>query len=153
MPFDDEYMKKALELAEKALISGEAPVGAVVVDLESNEIIGSAYNRVEYDNDPLAHAEVIALRRASAYKKSRRLDGCALYVTLEPCLMCAGAVMLARIRRLVYGAYAPKTGAVSSVTDIFDLPLGYKPMTRGGVLSDECAALMNRFGRDLREHG
>lgn len=142
-------MSKALLLAEKAFSLGEAPVGAVVVN-SRGDIIGEGFNQREKSQNPLGHAEIIAIEQAAAYLKNRRLDDCSVYVTLEPCLMCAGAIMLSRLRRLVYGAYAPKTGAVSSVASVYDFPFGYRPMTRGGVLEAECAALLSEFGGELR---
>jgi len=149
---DEKYMREALLLAEKAYALGESPVGAVVVG-EDGRIIGSGYNTVEKDGSVLKHAEVTAIEQAAAFLKDRRLDGCTLYSTLEPCLMCAGVIMLSRIKRIVYGAYADKTGVISSVVSVFDLPLGYRPLTRGGVFENECAALMSRFGKDLRDSG
>jgi len=146
---DEKYMAKALLLAEKALSLGEAPIGAIVVGADGG-VIGEGFNNREQSRNPLGHAEIIAIEQAAAYLKDRRLDDCSLYVTLEPCLMCAGAIMLSRIKRLVYGAYAPKTGAITSVAAVYDCRFGYKPMTRGGILEAECAALMSRFGGELR---
>ena len=149
MLIDEELMFKALELAEQAFKLGEAPIGAVITD-ENNEIISSGYNQRESLNSPIAHAEIIAIEKAAGLLKNRRLDYCTMYVTLEPCLMCAGAIMQARLKRIVYGAYAEKTGALSSVVNAYDCGFGYNPMIRGGILESECAALMNRFGGSLR---
>ncbi|MCL2634350.1 MAG: nucleoside deaminase [Oscillospiraceae bacterium] len=149
MLLDEEYMLKALSLAEKALSLGEAPIGAIIVD-ENGEIIAQAYNRREELNSPIAHAEITAIEKAADFLKNRRLDTCTMYVTLEPCLMCAGAIMQAQLKRIVYGAFAEKTGALASVTNVYDFPFGYKPMVRSGILSDESAALLNLFGDSLR---
>ncbi|MDR0196677.1 MAG: nucleoside deaminase [Oscillospiraceae bacterium] len=149
MLLDEEYMRKALTLAEKAYALGEAPVGAVIID-GSGEIVGDGFNLRETNASPLAHAEIIAIEKAAGLLKNRRLDLCTMYVTLEPCLMCAGAIMQARLKRLVYGAFAAQTGAVTSVAAVYDFPFGYKPMVRGGILESECSALLSKFGEDLR---
>ncbi|MDR0223336.1 MAG: nucleoside deaminase [Oscillospiraceae bacterium] len=149
MLLDEEYMAKALALAEKAYALGEFPVGAVIAD-DEGAIIGEGYNLREANASPLGHAEITAIEKAAGLLKNRRLDLCTIYVTLEPCLMCAGAIMQARLKRLVYGAYAPKTGAVTSVVGVYDFPFGYKPMVRGGVLETDCSALLSKFGEDLR---
>lgn len=137
-------MRAALELAEEAGAAGEVPVGAVVV--KDGEIVGRGYNRPIASNDPTAHAEVIALRDAAAGLANYRLGGCDLYVTLEPCVMCAGAILHARVARLVYGAADPKTGACGSVVDLFaEVRLNHHADVIGGVLAPESGALIQRF--------
>jgi tRNA(adenine34) deaminase len=143
-------MSAALALAEHAFSLGEAPVGAVIAD-SGGEIIGRGFNLRETRRSPTAHAEILAIEEAAAALGSRMLDGCTIYVTLEPCLMCAGAIMQARLSRIVYGAFADKTGALSSVANVYEHRFGYSPRVRSGVLEGECAELMNRFGRDLRD--
>ncbi len=138
------WMDRALELAREAGAAGEVPVGAVVVD--EGRVIGEAANRRERDQDPTAHAEVVALRAAAAVRKSWRLDGATLYVTLEPCAMCAGALVLARIRELVYGATDPKAGAAGSLYDVpRDPRLNHRLEVVTGVAADEAGALLKRF--------
>ena len=149
MLLDEELMLKAIQLAEKAFKLGEAPIGAIITD-ENNKIIASGYNEREMKFSPTAHAEIIAIEKAAELLQNRRLDYCTMYVTLEPCLMCAGAIMQARLKRVVYGAYAEKTGALSSVANVYEHKFGYSPKVRGGVLENECTALMNRFGDSLR---
>jgi len=149
MLLDEEYMLQALNLAEKAFSLGEAPIGAIIIN-ENGDIIAEAYNQREELNSPLAHAELLAIEKAACVLNSRRLDSCTMYVTLEPCLMCAGAIMQAQIKRVVFGAYAPKTGALTSVASVYDYNFGFKPMVRGGILESECALLLNKFGYFLR---
>ena len=149
MTADEEYMKICIELADKARKMGECPVGAIVVD-NDGEIIGKGYNRREADRSPTAHAEILAIEEAARTKKSWRLTDCTLYVTLEPCPMCAGAIINARIKRLVYGAFDEKGGVCASLMEIFDYPFNHKPMVRSRVLMDECAALLTDFFKGLR---
>ena len=149
MLYDQQFMHHALTLAGQALDLGEAPIGAIITD-ENEKIISEAYNQRESKNSPIAHAEIIAIEKAAEHFNSWRLDNCTIYVTLEPCLMCAGAIMQARLKRIVYGAYAEKTGALSSVANVYEHKFGYSPRIKSGVLEDECAALMNRFGGNLR---
>ena len=138
------FMRAALELAAQAAAAGEVPVGAVVV--KDGEIIGRGYNHPISGQDPTAHAEIAALRDAAASVGNYRLSGCELYVTLEPCLMCAGAIMHARIARLVYGARDLKTGACGSVADPFAEPrLNHHTSVTGGVLAFDAGALLQRF--------
>ena len=130
---DEEYMEKALELARKAASRGEIPVGAIVVD-KNGKIIGEGFNRREELQSPTAHAEVLAIEQAAKTLKNRRLLDCTLYVTLEPCPMCAGAVMNAGLKRLVYGAFDDKNGACASVAALFDEKFTHIPMVRSRVL-------------------
>jgi len=141
---DEDYMHLALELASQAQAAGEVPVGAVVV--KDGEIIGRGFNAPISRNDPTAHAEMMALRDAAENIGNYRLVGCEMFVTLEPCLMCAGAIMHARIARLVYGASDPKTGACGSVVDAFAEPrLNHHTGVTVGVLADECGLMLSNF--------
>lgn len=149
MTADEEYMTKALELAEKAGAMGEIPVGAIVVDPDGN-IIGEGYNLREHTNSPTAHAEILAIEQAAKHLGSWRLTGCTLYVTLEPCPMCAGAVMNARLKRLVYGAFDDKNGACASVAALFDEKFTHIPFVRSRVLQDRCGAVLTDFFKKLR---
>jgi tRNA(adenine34) deaminase len=138
-------MRLALDQAVLAASSDDVPVGAVVVDADG-VILGTGFNAREATNDPTAHAEVIALRSAAATLGSWRLTGCTLAVTLEPCTMCAGALVLARVDRLVYGAADPKAGAVASLWDVVrDRRLNHRPEVVGGVLEVECGELLRAF--------
>jgi tRNA(adenine34) deaminase len=138
-------MAAALAVAREASGSGEVPIGAAVLD-RSGAVIASAHNSREADHDPTAHAEVVALRRAGAVLGSWQLSGCTLAVTIEPCTMCAGAVVLARVDRLVFGAWDPKAGAVGSLWDIVrDRRLNHRPEVVAGVREAECAALVAAF--------
>jgi tRNA(adenine34) deaminase len=141
---DADYMRHALDLASMALDAGEVPVGAVVV--RDGEIIGRGYNAPISRSDPSAHAEMMALRDAAQQLGNYRLVDCELFVTLEPCLMCAGAIMHARIARLVYGASDPKTGACGSVLDAFaEQRLNHHTEVKVGVLAEECGLMLNKF--------
>ena len=142
-------MREAIALAEKAAELGEAPVGCVIV--LDGEIIGRGYNLRESSGNPLTHAEIIAINEACRYVESFRLIGCELYVTLEPCPMCAGACINSRVERVIFGAYDPKAGSCGSVVNLFDLPYNHKPALCGGVLEEECASLLSRFFLSLRE--
>jgi tRNA(adenine34) deaminase len=141
---DIDFMRQALELAKRAGDTQEVPVGAVVV--KDGTVIGEGWNRPIVDNDPTAHAEIVAMRAAAMQRQNYRLEGAILYVTLEPCAMCIGAALNARIARVVFGAWDPKAGACGSV---FDLPRERKLTHRidvfGGVCSEECSALLRRF--------
>jgi tRNA(adenine34) deaminase len=147
---DDELcMQEALRAAQRALEAGEVPVGAVVV--QGGKIVGRGSNRNIADSDPSAHAEVIALREAGALIGNHRLGDCELFVTIEPCAMCAGALVHARIRRLVYGAEDPKAGAVHSVMHVVNHPnLNHRMEVRSGVLAGRCAELLQEFFRARR---
>ena len=143
-------MRRALELAQQAAAMGEVPVGAVIVRRTTGEIVGEGYNRRETDRHALAHAELMAIDAACRKLGGWRLPDCALYVTLEPCPMCSGAIIQARIDEVYYGASDPKSGAVQSVQQMFLLPYNYRPAAVGGVLQEECSALLSAFFRDLR---
>jgi tRNA(adenine34) deaminase len=141
---DEDIMREALALARHAEALGEVPVGAVVV--KDGVVIGRGFNRPISSNDPTAHAEVVAMRDAATRIGNYRLSGCDLYVTLEPCTMCAGAGMVARLRRIIYGAADPTTGACGSVIDLFgETRLNHHAEVRGGVLTDECSAMLKLF--------
>ena len=139
-------MGEALELAKCAASQGEVPVGAVVVDPADNALLGQGRNRVIEDCDPSAHAEIVALRDAGTRRGNYRLPGATLYVTVEPCTMCAGALVHARIERLVFGAPEPKAGAVESRARVLDNPAhNHRVAVSGGVMAAECGALMRAF--------
>ena len=147
---DDFYMREALALAAIAEAHGEVPVGAVVVS--DGAIIGRGYNQPITSHDPSAHAEIIAMRDAASRIGNYRLTGCELYVTLEPCVMCAGAIMHARIARLVFGAADPKTGACGSVLNLFsEASLNHHATVMPGVLAAECGARLSAFFSQRRQ--
>jgi tRNA(adenine34) deaminase len=138
-------MREALAQARDALATSDVPIGAVVIDAEG-EVIGTGRNRREADRDPTAHAEVVALRDAAAERGEWRLDGCTLVVTLEPCTMCAGAAVLSRVDRLVFGAFDEKAGSVGSLWDVVrDRRLNHRPEVVSGVLAEESTALLHEF--------
>ncbi|MPZ96596.1 MAG: nucleoside deaminase [Propionibacteriales bacterium] len=144
-------MRSALEQAVLARSTGDVPIGAVVIS-PRGETIGLGHNRREADADPTAHAEVLALRAAAAAGGEWRLSGCTLVVTLEPCTMCAGAAVLARVERVVFGAYDEKAGAVGSLWDVVrDRRLNHRPEVLGGVLGEESTALLDAFFADRRD--
>jgi tRNA(adenine34) deaminase len=149
---DDEYfMRLALREAERARAHGDVPIGAVVVR-DDGEVIAAAHNERELRSDPTAHAEVLALREAARAAGSWRVLGASLYVTLEPCAMCAGAIVLARTPRVVYGTADPKAGAAGSVLDVLDEPrLNHRPEVVSGVLADECGDLLREFFASRRD--
>ena len=141
---DKELMAIAIAEARKALAHADVPVGAVVV--HQGAVVGAGHNERERRQDPTAHAETLALQAAARRRGSWRLLDCTLYVTLEPCAMCAGAIVLARVPRVVYGTADPKAGAAGSVLDVLAEPrLNHRPVVDGGVLADECAALLREF--------
>lgn len=150
MTLDEEYMEKALELARQAAEHGEVPVGAIVVN-SSGDIIGEGYNRREELGSPTAHAELLAIEQAAQRLGSRRLIGCTLYVTLEPCPMCAGAVMNAQLDRLVYGAFDEKNGACASVVTLFDEKFTHIPRVRSRVLEKRCGEILTEFFKGIRD--
>jgi tRNA(adenine34) deaminase len=134
-----------LALAEAGAAGEDVPVGAVIID-PAGQVIAAAHNRREHAGDPTAHAEILAIRAAAAHLGTWRLSGCALVVTLEPCTMCAGAAVLARVERIVYGAIDPKAGAVGSLWDVVrDRRLNHRPEVIASVLADECGALLTEF--------
>ena len=145
---DAEYMQIALQLAREAAEEGEVPVGAVVV--RDGEIIGTGRNRREVRKNALAHAELEAIHNACTHLGGWQLVGCTLYVTLEPCPMCAGAIINSRIERVVQGAMNPKAGSCGSLVNLFDLPYTHRPEIVSGVCGDECGALLKEFFRSLR---
>ena len=147
---DELWMEEALRCAQRALESGEVPVGAVVV--HAGQIIARGWNRNITGFDPTAHAEIMALREAGAAVGNHRLEDCELFVTIEPCAMCSGALVHARIRRLVYGADDPKAGAVHSVMQVLNHPqLNHKIDVRGGVLAGRCAEVLQSFFKNCRQ--
>ena len=146
----EDYMRMALELAAEAAAAGEVPVGCVVAD-ENGRVIGRGRNRREEEGSALAHAELEAIGEACRALDGWRLEGCTLYVTLEPCPMCAGAVINARVPTVVFGAREALSGSCGSVVDLFSERYGHHPAVYGGVLEDECAALLRRLFERLRE--
>ncbi len=143
-------MRRALELAERAGASGDVPVGAVVLDADG-AVIGQGWNTRERDGDPTGHAEIVALRDAARTRGTWRMDGCALVVTLEPCTMCAGAIVSARVGRLVFGAWDEKAGAVGSLWDVVrDRRLNHRPEVHAEVLAPAATALLTAFFADRR---
>ncbi len=145
------YMIRALEQARQAARRGESPIGAVLVDRTSGDVLAEDGNRVEELKDPTAHAEMLVIRQAAERQNSPRLTGCDLYVTLEPCPMCAGAISHARIGKLVFGAYDPKGGGVDHGARVFDRPTcHHKPDVIGGVSEEDCAALLRSFFQEKR---
>lgn len=151
MRSDEFYMHRALDQARLGLAAGEVPVGAVVVD-DAGEIIGAGFNAPVGGHDPSAHAEVRALRDAAERLGNYRLDGCTLYVTLEPCLMCTGAIIHARLARVVYGAAEPKTGMVESRANLFAQPwYNHRVEVEGGLLAAQAKRLLKAFFADRRQ--
>jgi tRNA(adenine34) deaminase len=149
-PPDDYFMRLALREAERARELGDVPIGAVVV--RAGEVIATGRNERELRQDPTAHAEILALREAAVADGSWRVLEATLYVTLEPCAMCAGAIVLARVPRVIYGASDPKAGAAGSVLDVLSEPrLNHRPEVEGGVLGEECGAMLSEFFASRRE--
>ncbi len=144
----EKYMREAIKLAQESFDENEVPVGAVIV--KDGNIIGVGRNRREKLNNALSHAEIEAINDACNNLKSWRLDGCDLYVTLEPCPMCAGAIINARINKVIYGAKDKEGGAVSSVISMFDLDFSYRPKVVSSVLEDECSKILTDFFKSLR---
>lgn len=156
-PSDENYMRRAITLAKQAADLGEVPVGAVLTGPTgpepgaSHEILAEAFNRRESDHSPTAHAELLAIEAAARARKSWRLTGTTLYVTLEPCLMCAGAILNARVDRVVFGAFDPKAGAAKTLYQVLEDPrLNHRCEVVGGVLEAECGALLSDFFKALR---
>ncbi|MDL2215493.1 tRNA adenosine(34) deaminase TadA [Ruminococcaceae bacterium OttesenSCG-928-N02] len=146
---DEEFMRLALAQAHLAEQEGEVPVGALVV--QGGAVIGTGYNRREGAKSALAHAEMLAIAQACETLGGWRLPGCTLYVTLEPCPMCAGAIINSRIERVVFGAADAKAGCTGSITNLFSMPFNHKPALAGGVLGQECGDVLKRFFSNLRE--
>jgi tRNA(adenine34) deaminase len=152
MDWDEHFMRRALTLAQQALQEDEVPVGAVITS--GTQVIGAGWNQREQLQDPTAHAEMIAITQAAASLSSWRLNECTLYVTLEPCPMCAGAILQSRISRVVYGAADPKAGAVDSLFRLLDDPrLNHRCHVVGGLLADHCGALLSQFFQQKRQLG
>ena len=146
---DRQFMQQALEQAQLAALAGEVPVGAVLV--RDGQVISRAFNKPITDHDPSAHAEMLALRQAALLAENYRLPGATLYVTLEPCTMCAGAILHARLDRIVYGATDPKTGAAGSVLDVFSSKqINHQTHIEGGVMAEECGQLLRDFFKERR---
>ena len=146
---DRQFMEQALEQAQLAAIAGEVPVGAVIV--RNGVVLSKAFNKPITNHDPSAHAEMIALRQAALSEENYRLPGTTLYVTLEPCTMCAGAMLHARVDRIVYGAADPKTGAAGSVLDVFSSKqINHQTVIEGGVMGEECGQLLRDFFKERR---
>jgi tRNA(adenine34) deaminase len=149
LEIDVQYIRNALDLAREAVKRNEVPIGALVV--RDGSILAAATNRTVRDQDPTAHAELLAIREASSRLDNWRLDECTLYVTLEPCAMCAGAIVLSRMKRVVFGAWDEKAGMGGSIGDLLRHPrLNHRPEVKAGVLAEECAALLQEFFRGQR---
>lgn len=146
---DDKYMKLAIDQAKIAASMGEVPVGAVVVS--SGNIISKGYNKRELLNNSLAHAEIVAINSACKHLNSWRILNSTLYVTLEPCAMCAGAIINSRIDRVVFGAFDPKAGSFGSLVDLSEVPYNHKPKIVSGVCEKECAEMLSSFFKELRK--
>lgn len=150
MNLDEKYMKVALKEAQKAALLDEVPVGAIIV--QNGKIIAKAHNLREKSNDPTSHAEINAIRKASKKLNSWRLDKAAIYVTIEPCSMCAGTLLQCRIARIVYGAKDPKGGAIESSLRLFESKnINHHPEILGGVLEDECSSIISNYFKSKRE--
>jgi tRNA(adenine34) deaminase len=145
---DTLWLRQAITLAQKAFVNDEVPIGALVVF--NNQIIGQGYNQSIQKNDPTAHAEIIALREAASNIGNYRLIDATLYVTLEPCLMCAGSLLHARIKHLVFGAYDAKAGAITSRLQVLAVKFNHQVTWQGGILATECAELLKNFFRERR---
>lgn len=146
---DHQFMRLAYEQAQLAALAGEVPVGAVLV--RDGQVLSSAFNKPIMGHDPSAHAEMLALRSAAHQEQNYRLPGTTLYVTLEPCAMCAGAMLHARVERVVYGAPDPKTGAAGSVMDVFsNKQINHQTVAEGGVMQEECGQLLRDFFKERR---
>lgn len=145
---DEIYMKEAIAEAQKAALHGDVPIGCVIVF--EGKIIAAARNERELDKNALCHAELTAIEEACRVRGGWRLFGCTLYVTLEPCPMCAGAIINARIDNVYFGAYDSKAGSFGSVTDLSLLPYNHRPEIHGGILKEECGALLSDFFKKLR---
>lgn len=148
---NERYMRYALKEAEKAYDAGEVPVGCVIV--HDREIVGKAHNQRETLQDPTAHAEILAITQAAAHLDSWRLEDTKLYVTLEPCAMCAGAIILARIEEVYFGALDPKAGCTGSLMNLLeDKRFNHRPKLHPGLLAEECGAILSTFFREIRQN-
>ena len=145
---DEKFMREAILLAKEAADDDEAPIGAVIV--RDGEIVGRGRNRREKDKNALGHAEIEAINDACKTLGGWRLIGCTMYVTLEPCPMCTGAIINSRIERVVFGAYDKKAGSCGSLINLFDLPYNHKPILSGGFMEEECGLLLTEFFQNLR---
>lgn len=148
---DEAYMQIALELARQAYEINEVPVGAIVVKKSTGKIIGKGYNRREIDKNPLAHAEIAAIKQAAETLGGWRLLDCDIYVTLEPFPMCCGAIINSRIERVIFGAFDSKSGSVESIINMFDLPFNHKPKIVSGIMQKECSEILSDFFTELRK--
>lgn len=146
---DEKFMREAILLAKEAADDDEAPIGAVIV--RDGEIVGRGRNRREKDKNALGHAEIEAINDACKTLGGWRLIGCTMYVTLEPCPMCTGAIINSRIERVVFGAYDKKAGSCGSLINLFDLPYNHKPILSGGFMEEECGSLLSEFFKKLRK--
>lgn len=144
-----DFMKIALEEAKKCPKSGDVPVGAVIV--KDGEIIATGRNLKEQDNIGVLHAEIVAITNANKALKSTNLSGCEMYVTLEPCPMCAGAIINSKLDKVVFGAFDLKNGACGSVTNLFSLPFTHKPLCYGGIMEDDCSEILTDFFKSIRK--
>ena len=148
---DEAYMQIALELARQAYEINEVPVGAIVVKKSTGKIIGKGYNGREIDKNPLAHAEIAAIKQAAETLGGWRLLDCDIYVTLEPCPMCCGAIINSRIERVIFGAFDSKSGSVESIINMFDLPFNHKPKIVSGIMQKESSEILADFFTELRK--
>lgn len=146
---DEKFMREAIKQAQKAVKKDEVPVGCVIV--RDNKIIARGYDKRESTNDPTAHAEIIAIKKASKKLKTWRLEDCDLYVTLEPCAMCLGASLLSRIRRIIYGTENPKFGAITSVINLLDFKWNHKITVLSNVLKKECSEILKGYFKNKRK--
>lgn len=150
MDLDGKYMREAIKQAKKAYVLEEVPIGCVIV--HEGKIIGRGYNRRTTDKNPLAHAEITAIRKASKKLNDWRLENCTMYVTLEPCQMCSGAIVQARIKRVVVGCMNPKAGCAGSILNMLDMKeFNHQVELTNGVLEEECSIMMKEFFKELRE--
>ncbi len=150
MDNDTKYMREALKEAKKAYSINEIPVGCVIV--YNDKIIARGYNKREKDNLAISHAEIVAINKASKKLKSWRLEDCKMYVTLEPCVMCSGAIIQSRIKEVIYGAKDYRFGCHKSLINLFDVDFNHKVIVRDSILEDECSSLISNFFKELREN-
>ena len=146
-----DFIHFPIDLARQAYEINEVPVGAIVVKKSTGKIIGKGYNRREIDKNPLAHAEIAAIKQAAETLGGWRLLDCDIYVTLEPCPMCCGAIINSRIERVIFGAFDSKSGSVESIINMFDLPFNHKPKIVSGIMQKECSEILSDFFTELRK--